>query len=287
MMYTLHVVAETAGEAWIAALKKVFFEGNLLQTEYDRTATTPSRDFTSLIEVTNPLPAGKKRPPLHRADLYGVMSVRGGYLEEILDGTNDAQIWESSTSFPYTYHDRVYAYRPYNREDIPVKKQTARHQPTPGTEPIPVDLGAMDFPPVNQVAYIVEKLREAPYSRRAQGITWRPLSDPYREDCPCLQRLWARVIDDKLHFHTMWRSRDLFKAWGANVSGMIMIQKQVADALELPLGSYVDFCNSLHTYGTPKVVHEILRVFETMHKRGQLEPAYAAQLPVIRERFKE
>ncbi len=282
-MNTIHIIAETAGEAWIAALKKVFFEGNVIRTEYDRDDLEPSRDFTSLIEVTNPLPAGKKLPSLHRGDLYGVMSVRGGYIKEVLDGINDSKIWESDTSFPYTYHDRIFAYRPYNAEDAGVKNHTLTLRRSEQVEGI--DISDLEFPSIDQVNYIVEKLKEAPYSRRAQGITWRPLSDPYREDCPCLQRVWARVIDGKLHLQTAWRSRDLFKAWGANVSGMIMLQQQIASALGLPLGSYVDFCNSLHCYGSKKVMGEIVRLFETMEKRGELEEHYLPKFQELKKLY--
>ncbi|GAB4305716.1 MAG: hypothetical protein Kow0069_01880 [Promethearchaeota archaeon] len=286
-MTTFHVVAKDAAAAWITTLKKVFFEGDLVPTEYDQDGWLPSRDATTLIEVTDPLPEGRRLPPLHPGDLYGVMSVRGGYLAEVLDGTNDQRIWSSETSFPYTYHDRLFAYRPYNVEDGRVAHRLVRAGPGDGggnsiTCPeLELALSAIEFPPVDQVDLMICKLRESPHTRRAQGVTWRPLSDPWRDDCPCLQRVWARVIDGRLHFHAAWRSRDLFKAWGANVTAMIMVQKRIADALELPLGSYVDYCDSLHCYGDPKVVREVVRVFETLEKRGELESRYAPLLVEI------
>jgi len=40
---------------------------------------------------------------------------------------------------------------------------------------------------------------------------------------------------------TTWRSRDLFRAWEANVNGMIKIQKYVADQLNVSIGHYLDF----------------------------------------------
>ncbi|MHA1196668.1 MAG: thymidylate synthase, partial [Promethearchaeota archaeon] len=95
-----------------------------------------------------------------------------------------------------------------------------------------------------------DKLKKKPYSRRAQAITWRPLVDPFHSDPPCLQRIYMRIVNGKLTMQTTWRSRDLFRAWEANVNGMIRIQKKVAEELGVEIGNYVDFCNSLHIYGS-------------------------------------
>jgi len=49
-----------------------------------------------------------------------------------------------------------------------------------GIEKIP--LGVLKFPLINQMEYIVQKLKERPYSRRGQAITWGPFIDLYHED---------------------------------------------------------------------------------------------------------
>jgi thymidylate synthase len=134
------------------------------------------------------------------------------------------------------------------------------------------------FPAIDQIKYIVEKLKEVPHSRRAQGITWRPYTDTNREDCPCLQRIWARVVEGKLNFQTSWRSRDLFRAFEANAVGMMIIQEDIAKQLGVPMGTYADFSNSLHVYGQPKAVAEVRQMFETLWKRGGLEPEFVAKL---------
>lgn len=62
-------------------------------------------------------------------------------------------------------------------------------------------------------------------------------------------RLFLPVKNEKLIMQTCWRSRDLFKAWEANVNGMIRIQKSVANNLGLNIGEFIEFINSLHIYG--------------------------------------
>jgi len=88
-------------------------------------------------------------------------------------------------------------------------------------------------------------------SRRRQAITWIPERDLFvKEDQPCLQRLWFRVLGDgNAEMHCMWRSRDLFAAWNSNMVGLLtMAKKEVLEPNNLKLVKVVDFCNSLHIY---------------------------------------
>lgn len=241
------------------------------------------------------------------ADTYLVGSIQSGYIEEIMEGRNDHYIWDSGASFPYSYHDRIYSYTPFSLEDTVHKDYdldlvdgefVKKHQKlikakkvssTPdsntwklengleldldnkiseqiGIDKIPISV--LQFPKINQIDYIVQKLKDCPYSRRAQAITWRPLIDPYHEDPPCLQRIYMRVKDDKLIMQTTWRSRDLFRAWEANVNGMIRIQKSVADQLGVEMGHYLDFSNSLHIYGS--TITELKDMLNRMKNKGEL-----------------
>ncbi len=75
---------------------------------------------------------------------------------------------------------------------------------------------------------------------------------------------------------TTWRSRDLFRAWEANVNGMIRIQKYVADQLEIEMGHYLDFSNSLHIYGN--TIPEVNDMFNRMKNRGEEFPAEVTEL---------
>jgi thymidylate synthase (methanogen type) len=241
------------------------------------------------------------------ADTYLIGSIQSGYIEEIMEGINDNLLSESDVSFPYSYHDRIYNYAPFSLEDtihknydlkvinnefvkghqklIKAKKVIKKAESNVwklknGVEldldksiseqinigKIPIAL--FDFPRINQINYIIQKLKEKPYSRRAQAITWRPLVDPFHIDPPCLQRIYMRIKGGKLIMQTTWRSRDLFRAWEANVNGMIRIQKFVANQLDVSIGHYLDFSNSLHIYGN--TISEVKDMLNRMKNKGEL-----------------
>jgi thymidylate synthase (methanogen type) len=249
------------------------------------------------------------------SDTYLIGSIQSGYIEEIMEGKNDHYIWESGASFPYSYHDRIFNYTPYSLEDTIhvnydldfvdhefVKKhqkliKAEKIKSTPesniwklkngiefdldkriseqlGIKKFPI--GIIDFPKINQIEYIIKKLRKSPYSRRAQAITWRPLVDPYHIDPPCLQRIYMRIKEGKLIMQTTWRSRDLFRAWEANVNGMVRIQKSVADNLGVKMGHYLDFSNSLHIYGSN--IPEVMDMFKRMKNRHEDLPKEVMEL---------
>ena len=249
------------------------------------------------------------------ADTYLIGSIQSGYIEEIMEGASDHYLWESEASFPYSYHDRIFKYTPYSLEDsihinydlefvdntfvrkhkkllkankVQISDESniwkLKHlvdfnlnkkiSDQVGIQKIPIEI--INFPKIDQIEYIIKKLKEKPYSRRAQAITWRPLVDPFHIDPPCLQRIYMRVKDDKLIMQTTWRSRDLFRAWEANVNGMIRIQKYVADQLGLEMGHYVDFSNSLHIYGN--TISEVKDMFNRMRNRGEEFPEDVVEL---------
>ncbi|MEJ2294180.1 MAG: thymidylate synthase [Candidatus Lokiarchaeota archaeon] len=243
------------------------------------------------------------------ADTYLIGSIQSGYIDEILEGVNDHYIWDSGASFPYSYHDRIFNYTPFSLEDtihvnydldIVDGEFVKNHQKLIHSEKIikaqegliwnlkdnfdfnlekqisqqigidTIPIGVLTFPKVNQIEYIIQKLKQKPFSRRAQAITWRPLVDPFHSDPPCLQRIYMRIKDDQLIMQTTWRSRDLFRAWEANVNGMIRIQKYVADQLNVSVGHYLDFSNSLHIYGN--TIDEVKDMLTRMKNKNEIFP---------------
>lgn len=310
-------------DAWLSAVGQVLFNGDDIKTEYDKPEDLPSKDATVLIEVKEPMssPIMRKEKKLMikskfgnsyevygcMADTYLIGSIQSGYIEEIMEGTNDNYIWESGVSFPYSYHDRIFNYAPYSLEDtthmnydldVVDTEMVKKHQKLIKAEKIKstpesttwkinneieldldkkiteqiniqkIPIGIINFPRINQIEYIIQKLKEKPFSRRAQAITWRPLVDPFHEDPPCLQRIYMRIKEGRLLMQTTWRSRDLFRAWEANVNGMIRIQKSVADELGVEMGHYLDFSNSLHIYGS--TIPEVKDILTRMENKGDL-----------------
>lgn len=101
---------------------------------------------------------------------------------------------------------------------------------------------------INQIEYIINKLKEQPASRRAQAITWNPSIDCNQKDVPCLQYVQAHIVNNKLDFTVMFRSNDMLLAFGANAYALTYIQKYIADALGLEVGTYTHISLIPHVY---------------------------------------
>lgn len=161
------------------------------------------------IIVNEPL----KEPRIHLG-CEGLMSLED-YVDEVLHGTKDAWI---GRGWDYTYHQRLFEY------------EQAGHK-------------------TNQINQIIEKLRLTSFSNRAQAVTWMPWKDYGVAGPPCLQRIWCKIIDDEwLEMHTSWRSRDAYNASFMNMYAMTLLQRMIADKIELKAGRYVDDSDSYHVY---------------------------------------
>jgi len=132
------------------------------------------------------------------------------YVDEILYGTQDYRIGKD---WHYTYHERLFNYQG-----------------------------------LDQISALIEKLKKAPFTRRAQAITWIPSKDLRADSPPCIQRLWFRVIKNKLVLHVHMRSNDGLKASFMNMYAMTELQKRVANLVGVPVGSYVHIADSFHVY---------------------------------------
>jgi len=136
---------------------------------------------------------------------------------------------------------------------------------------------------------LVEKLRKAPFSRRAQAITWQPWKDLETEHPPCLQRLWFRIVEGKLVMHVHMRSNDALKAAYMNMYAFTELQKYVAKQLGVEVGRYLHIADSYHVYERDwkwfkafveqiksgesrkkwRSTEEYLRLVHTIEERGQ------------------
>jgi thymidylate synthase len=231
----LNIFGDTIPRAYERAIKEVWEKGASIRTEYDRPDDPPSRDATVMITVEEPF----GQPRFHRsfADGLGGLSeyvmevVHGAHdywikpREEILKGTES-----TDTRWTYTYHRRLAEYEMEDRV-------------------------------IDQIAYMIKKLSQTGYSRRAQGITWNTVLDPPTDHPPCLQRIWGRLMEDEsrelvFNMNSHWRSRDLYKAWFENVIALTTLMRAIAERISeetsrpVKIGRYVDISDSLHIYGS-------------------------------------
>ncbi|MEN6609616.1 MAG: thymidylate synthase [Methanoregulaceae archaeon] len=101
---------------------------------------------------------------------------------------------------------------------------------------------------INQIQYIVEKLKSSPVSRRAVAVTWNPATDESLNDCPCLQLVQCIVREGKLQMKVVFRSNDMLSAAGANMFALVHLQKSVADELGIACGTYTHISLVPHIY---------------------------------------
>lgn len=170
-----------------------------------------SIDATAIIFVKQPF----AEPRIH---LKGIVAgtLRGllEYVDEVIQGIHDSLV----EKFGYTYHERLFSYKLPN--------------------------GLI----INQIEKVIEKLRKAPYTRRAQAITWQPWKDLETEHPPCLQRIWFRIVNGKLIMHVNMRSNDALKAAYMNMYAFTELQKYIAQQVGIEPGYYLHIADSYHVY---------------------------------------
>jgi thymidylate synthase len=121
---------------------------------------------------------------------------------------------------------------------------------------------------LDQVDAMVERLRQAPYSRRAMATLWDPHSDPDRDTPPCLTQVVLSVVNGRLFLTYTARSQDIFAAWPQNTLAMRMLQARVANALGLTLGPLTSHTVSAHLYQ-----HDWKQAEEVLEERRRAQQA--------------
>ncbi len=214
-MKSIHIVEPSLPLAWERAVIACWDQGESFPTEYDRPEDPNSRDVSALIHVTSPF----DEPRIHRAFPGGLDDLEK-YRAEVLYGVHDHWIDPEAGKWEYTYHERMFAY------DVPGR-------------------GLFD-----QIDAAVTKLKDVPYTRRAQAVTWQVWNDMTIGDPACLQRLWFRIAEGKLHMNIHIRSNDAFKAAFMNMYAFTELQAEMARRIGVQPGHYMHFADSFHIYGS-------------------------------------
>jgi len=200
------------GKAHEEVIKSILKHGDFLMTE----------DGEKTLELPEPLNIHIKDPftdyMISPHNMFGERAMEQ-YVHDLLEGTE--------SDFVYTYHDRLFDYPKTEGESF---------------------IGDGDGRGYDQIEYIINKLKEAPSSRRATAITWFLPKDEISRNPPCLQRIQCFVREGRLNMHLEFRSNDMLSALGANMYALAHLQKKIADALGLPCGWYSHTSVSAHIY---------------------------------------
>ena len=99
---------------------------------------------------------------------------------------------------------------------------------------------------LDQLRWVVERLRGDPLSRSATITTFQPLSDT--SYIPCVSLLDFYLHDDALQLVVYAHSIDFGSKGYANLLELAVIQHQVARELETSVGSLTMIVKSAHVY---------------------------------------
>ena len=116
-----------------------------------------------------------------------------------------------------------------------------------------------------QFPFILEELKRNPWSRRAV-MDIRTPEDMGSDDPACWQHAQYFIRDGALHCKILFRSNDACKANYMNAFALIMLQKRLADALGVPVGTYTHRANSFHCYARD---FELLEGYIQRIRRGE------------------
>ena len=262
----LMIEAETCGEAWEKAVEAVWYNGLEVEQHY---MDEWSKEATVLVNVKNPL----AEPRFSRKDFVSVTMFMTGadkkkpyrekqYVRDLIDGDMDSRVSEGIES--YTYHERLCSWGLIQPKHLELLQQKNLPQMKlfDGITQEEFDMKQG----INQIEMLIQKAKEEPISRKLQVVTWEPHKDLMISGAPCMQRIWIRILEQKyMVFEVSFRSRDLYKAFGANVLGLTEFAKWLADRLDLEFVQYVDFSSSLHIYKSD--YDQVERHFEILKKR--------------------
>ncbi|HAU39103.1 MAG TPA: hypothetical protein DCX07_15490 [Phycisphaerales bacterium] len=238
-MKSIHIVEKSLPMAWEKAVIACWEQGESFPTEYDKPTDPNSRDVTCLVHVTEPF----GEPRIHRAFPGGLDDLEK-YRSEVLYGVHDHWIDPTVGKWEYTYHERLFAY------DVPGK-------------------GLFD-----QIAAAVAKLKQVPYTRRAQAVTWQVWNDTHIADPACLQRLWFRISGGRLHMNIHMRSNDAYKAAFMNMYAFTELQREMAEQIGVAPGEYMHIADSFHIYGS--YFDEFQGFLKTVRQRSEDERVYSS-----------
>lgn len=98
-----------------------------------------------------------------------------------------------------------------------------------------------------QIPWVIDELKRNPDSRRAV-VSIRAEADMHTGSPACLQNIHYLIREDRLHCKVLFRSNDATKAAYMNAFALIMLQKRIADAVGVPVGTYMHRANSFHVY---------------------------------------
>ena len=222
MMKIVHLECSTIPDAWFQCVSKVLDVGFKYEIQHGSFIGQTRLEFDFItVYIKHPYaePYDLMLPQIP-AHLGMPNPVEDGYVEQYLPYLMTDAIEEGEQ---YTYGSRM-------NEDFTLHtKDTIEHN-------------------VNQMKYWIATLKETPNTNQAILQVGQP-SDCVLNDPPCLRHIDMRVKDGELIFYPYFRSWDLWGGFPANIAGIAVLQKHMADEIGVQSGPIVASSKGLHLYG--------------------------------------
>lgn len=109
---------------------------------------------------------------------------------------------------------------------------------------------------ISQIDYFIQLLKKSPKTNQAVLQIAQP-SDCFLEDPPCLRHIDMRVKNGRLIFYPYFRSWDLWGGFPANLAGIAVLQKYMADEIGVKSGEIIASSKGLHIY---EYVEELAKI---------------------------
>ena len=216
------VTGRTLPEAYHTAIAALAEQGEILSaSDWNQSQKEISATFVALEPLHEPM--------VSKLYIGGFRELQQ-YMMEILDGILDFKVGDG---WDYTYHDRMANFPLYTMETM-VENEAST--------------GRLIAQPFNQIDFVIQELKRQPDSRRAVIAVRDNSADPFSSDPACLQHIQFMIRNQRLHAKVLMRSNDATKAAFMNAFAFVMLQKRIADTLQVEVGSYTHRANSFHAY---------------------------------------
>lgn len=228
----INVIEETSfGNAWWKAIQFVLKHQKPLIFGMDE---KHAWDSTQLIELTGNAITQVLDGQLHPLSTFkAIDSYKREFTYEYLEEYKKKR---ESEKFDYLYMDRL-------ANNMSISQPTTLEEDDWGT--------------TDQITYMRRSIKEQKQTQLSRNYTlattWYPDIDGLESpSSPCLQIIQLRWNPGNLiDMHLVWRSRDLYNAWQANIIAITnMINREVILPNDCKLNRITDYSTSLHIYDT-------------------------------------
>ena len=116
----------------------------------------------------------------------------------------------------------------------------------------------------DQLALLIDLLRNEPGSRHGVVVTWDPTQDGLslqkKKNVPCPYTFTVNIIGGRLHLHNIVRSNDMLLGAPHDIAGFALLQCILAQELGVRPGIYSHSISNAHIYDTHyEAADEIIR----------------------------